>query len=469
MSGLVIPYLSGAEIRTLFVQFFAERGHVFVPSASLIPAGDQSLLFTNSGMVQFKQILGGQVTPTCQRVVNYQRCLRVAGKHNDFEEVGRTTRHQTLFEMLGNWSFGDYFKSEAITWAWELLTQVYRIPPEHLAVTVYTDDEVAYDLWHRQIGLAAERITRWGDLAGGDEGNFWRMAETGPCGRCSEIYFDRGPEFSEGPDCRPDHNENCVRYLEIWNLVFMEFEQLADGSLVALPYKSVDTGLGLERLASVIQGVATNYETDLFIPLLAKLAEILGPRQPDNCFAHQVIADHTRAVTFLLADGLTPGNNGPAYVLRHLLRRAVWQAQSLGYEQPFLANLAEIVIDTMGQAYPELEINHAKILAVITREEEQFARTLAAGRVQVGRTLAKLGNFSRRPGREATDLPFDAPTMAGDEAFKLYDTYGFPLDLTVDLAAEYGVRVDSTGFEVAMAAQVARSRQYKISEALKDR
>jgi alanyl-tRNA synthetase len=469
MAESTIPYLSGAEIRTLFVQFFAERGHVLVPSASLIPAGDQSLLFTNSGMVQFKQIFSGQVTPTCQRVVNYQRCLRVAGKHNDFEEVGRTTRHQTLFEMLGNWSFGDYFKADAIAWAWELLTEVYQIPAERLAVTVYTDDEVAYDLWQTQIGLPPERITRWGDLAVGDEGNFWRMAETGPCGRCSEIYFDRGAEFSDGPDCRPDHAENCEHYLEIWNLVFMEFERLADGSLRDLPYQSVDTGMGLERLASVIQGVSTNYETDLFAPLLIELGEILGPMHATNRFAYQVIADHARAVTFLIADGLTPGNNGPQYVLRHLLRRAIWQAQSLGYEQPFLGDLATIVIDTMGQAYPELSLARSEILEVISREEAQFARTLAAGRVQVERVLAKLGHFSRQAGLEAEDLALDAPVMPGAEAFKLYDTYGFPLDLTIDLAAQYGVRVDRDGFESAMAAQTARSRQYKISETLKDR
>ena len=272
-----IVALPAAEIRRRFVEFFAERGHAVVPSASLVPAGDATLLFTNSGMVQFKDVLIGAETRSYTRAVDYQRCLRVAGKHNDFEEVGRTPRHHTFFEMLGNWSFGDYFKREAIHWAWDFLTRDLGIPGDRLAATTYKDDEVAWDIWRDEIGLPPERMARWGDVDNGDDNNFWRMADTGPCGPCSEIHFDRGAQFSEGPHCIPDHSEHCPRWLEIWNLVFMEFDQLPDGR-VPLPFTSVDTGMGLERLASVLQQVPTNYDTDLFTPIHARMRELLGPR-----------------------------------------------------------------------------------------------------------------------------------------------------------------------------------------------
>ncbi len=270
-----IPFLPAAEIRQRFLEYFAERDHAVVPSASLVPAGDQTLLFTNSGMVQFKDVFRGVETRSYTRAVDVQRCLRVAGKHNDFEEVGRTPRHHTFFEMLGNWSFGDYFKREAIHWAWDLLTNVYGIPAERLAATTYTHDQVAWDVWRDEIGLPPERMATWGDVDAGDDKNFWRMADTGPCGPCSEIHYDRGAHLSEGPHCVPDHSEHCPRWLEVWNLVFMEFDQRPEGR-VPLPFPSVDTGMGLERLASVIQGVPTNYDTDLFTPIHARMRELLG-------------------------------------------------------------------------------------------------------------------------------------------------------------------------------------------------
>jgi len=309
-----IVALPAAEIRRRFVEFFAERGHTVVPSASLVPAGDATLLFTNSGMVQFKEVFTGAETRSYNRAVDYQRCLRVAGKHNDFEEVGRTPRHHTLFEMLGNWSFGNYFKREAIHWAWDFLTRDLGIPGERLAATTYKDDEVARNIWRDEIGLPPERMARWGDVDNGDDHNFWRMADTGPCGPCSEIHFDRGAHLSEGPECVPDHSEVCPRWLEIWNLVFMEFDQRADGRS-PLPFPSVDTGMGLERLASVLQQVPTNYDTDLFTPIHARMRELLG-HDPDafesERFSYQVIADHSRAVTFLIGDDVLPSTRAAA-------------------------------------------------------------------------------------------------------------------------------------------------------------
>jgi alanyl-tRNA synthetase len=396
------------------------------------------------------------------RAADFQRCLRVAGKHNDFEEVGRTPRHHTLFEMLGNWSFGDYFKREAIHWAWELLTEVYKIPPERLAATVYSDDDEAYAIWHDEIGLPEERIARWGNVDAGDEANFWRMAETGPCGRCSEIHFDRGAELSEGPHCLPDHDEHCPRWLEVWNLVFMEFEQRADGSRVPLPMKSVDTGMGLERLSSVVQQVATNYDTDLFTPIHTAMRDLLG-HDPEafeaERFSYQVIADHSRAVTFLVADGVTPSNEGRGYVLRRILRRAVRHGRLLGRTEPFLDVTAGVVIDVMKDAYPLLAEKRDKILKVIRAEEAQFARTLEAGTGQLETALAELSKAERQVGRRPESLPAGAPVLPGEVAFRLHDTYGFPVDLTVDMAAEYGVRVDREGFEAAMAIQREQSRR----------
>jgi alanyl-tRNA synthetase len=461
-----IVAMPASEIRRRFVEFFEERGHTAVPSASLVPAGDQTLLFTNSGMVQFKEVFTGSETRSYTRAVDYQRCLRVAGKHNDFEEVGRTPRHHTLFEMLGNWSFGDYFKREAIHYAWDFLTGDLGIPAERLAATTYTDDEVAWNIWRDEIGLPAERMARWGDVDHGDDKNFWRMADTGPCGPCSEIHFDRGPQFSEGPHCIPDHDEHCPRWLEIWNLVFMEFDQRADGR-VPLPFTSVDTGLGLERLASVLQQVPTNYDTDLFTPIHARMRELLG-HDPDDFeserFSYQVIADHSRAVTFLIGDDVLPSNEGRGYVLRRILRRAVRHGRLLGRREPFMAEAAAVVIAVMGEAYPHLVDRRDEILAAIAREETQFARTLDAGTGHLEAALHSLTDAERIVGRRPEELPGNAPELAGDIAFKLHDTYGFPIDLTVELSAEYGVGVDLEGFQRALAEQRERSRAGKKAQ-----
>ena len=465
--GAPVPSMPAADIRQRFLDFFAERGHTVVPSASLVPAGDQTLLFTNSGMVQFKDVLTGVETRSYKRAVDVQRCLRVAGKHNDFEEVGRTPRHHTFFEMLGNWSFGDYFKREAIHWAWQLLTEEFGIPPERLAATTYTYDDEARAVWRDEIGLPPERMARWGDVDLGDDKNFWRMADVGPCGPCSEIHFDRGAHLSEGPHCIPDHSEQCPRWLEIWNLVFMEFDQQPAGPRVPLPFKSVDTGLGLERLASALQDVATNYDTDLFTPIHEHMRNLLGhdPEQFEaERFSYQVIADHARAVTFLVADEVTPSNEGRGYVLRRILRRAVRHGRLLGRTEPFLADLAMVVVDTMSAAYPYLDDRRANIGSVILREERQFQRTLEAGTIQFEEALIPLTGAERRVGRSVDDLPADAPVLPGDVAFRLHDTYGFPVDLTVELAAEYGVRVDRSGFEEALAEQRERSRGGKKAD-----
>ena len=465
-----ITSLPSAEIRRRFIEFFAERGHTVVPSASLVPAGDQTLLFTNSGMVQFKDVLAGAEKRNYTRAVDYQRVLRVAGKHNDFEEVGRTPRHHTLFEMLGNWSFGDYFKREAIHYAWDFLTRDLGIPGERLAATTYTTDDLAFEIWRDEIGLPEERLVRWGDFPKGDEKNWWRMADVGPCGPCSEIHFDRGEHLSEGPHCVPDHSEQCPRWLEIWNLVFMEFDLQPDGSLVPLPAPGVDTGMGLERLASVLQQVPTNYDTDLFTPIHARMQELLG-HDPgafeQERFSYQVIADHSRAVTFLIADDVLPGNEGRSYVLRRILRRAVRHGRLLGRREPFMAETATVVIDTMAEAYPHLAEKRDVVLATILREEAQFARTLDAGSKLLDEAIREAfgGTTPERViGRRPEDLPSDAPVLDGDVAFRLHDTYGFPVDLTVELAAEYGFTVDLAGFQDALAEQRERSRSGKKAD-----
>jgi alanyl-tRNA synthetase len=462
-----ITYLPAVEIRQRFIDFFAERRHEVVPSASLVPAGDQTLLFTNSGMVQFKDVLTGAEKRSYTRAVDYQRCLRVAGKHNDFEEVGRTPRHHTLFEMLGNWSFGDYFKREAIHWAWDFLTRDLGIPGERLAATTYTTDDLAFEVWRDEIGLPPDRLVRWGDFPNGDEKNWWRMADIGPCGPCSEIHFDRGAHLSEGPECVPDHSEHCPRWLEVWNLVFMEFELHPDRSLTPLPAPGVDTGMGLERLASVLQQVPSNYDTDLFTPIHHRMRELLG-HDPENFeaerFSYQVIADHSRAVTFLIGDDVLPSNEGRGYVLRRILRRAVRHGRLLGRREPFMAETAAIVIETMASAYPHLAERRAEILAVIAREEAQFARTLDAGTVQLEEALVRLTAEPRVIGRREEDLPAGAPVLQGEIAFRLHDTYGFPVDLTVELAAEHGVAVDRAGFAAALAEQRERSRSGKKAE-----
>lgn len=438
--------LPASEIRERFQRFFEERGHTRVPSAPLPARDDPTLLFINSGMAPFKRVLTGEEKRDYRRAVNSQVCLRVAGKHNDFEEVGRTPRHQTLFEMLGSWSFGDYFKADAIRWHWQFLTQELGIPPDRLAATVYTDDDEAAELWRTEIGLPPERIVRWGDVAAGDEKNFWSMGEVGPCGPCSELHFDRGIELSEGPHCVPDHDEHCPRWLEVGNLVFMQFDRSADGTLTPLPMKSVDTGTGLERLASVVQGVASNYQTDLFVPIVERLATILGhapERVEEERFSYQVVADHSRAMTFLISDGVLPSNEGAGYVLRRIMRRAVRHGRLLKIRDPFLGETCSAVIDVMGDAYPQLRAERDAILAEVSAEEAKFARTLDAG----GERLASL-----------VGAAVDGGTISGADAFQLHDTFGFPIDLTVEIAAERGVSVDRAGFEAAMTEQRDRSR-----------
>jgi len=438
--------MSTAEIRERFQRFFEERGHTRVPSAPLLASDDPTLLFVNSGMAPFKRVLTGEEKRDYVRAVDSQVCLRVAGKHNDFEEVGRTPRHQTLFEMLGSWSFGDYFKREAIHFHWQLLTDELGIPPERLAATVYTDDDDAYRVWANEIGLPPERIVRWGDISAGDEKNFWRMGDTGPCGPCSELHYDRGEHLSEGPGCIPDHSETCPRWLEVGNLVFMQYDRGADGSLTALPMQSVDTGTGLERLASVIQGVESNYRTDLFVPIIDRLAQFIG-HDPETVeserFSYQVVADHSRAMTFLLGEGVRPSNEGPGYVLRRIIRRAVRHGRLLGIRGPFLRETASVVIDLMGDAYGYLRANAEPILDAIQLEEEKFARTLDAGSTRLDELVVAGG------------------TISGADAFRLHDTFGFPIDLTVEMAAERGVSVDRAAFEAAMADQRERSRGEK--------
>ncbi|HVM25182.1 MAG TPA: alanine--tRNA ligase [Candidatus Limnocylindrales bacterium] len=438
--------MSAAEIRERYQRFFEERGHTRVPSAPIVAHDDPTLLFVNSGMVQFKRVLTGEEKRDYTRAVDAQLCLRVQGKHNDFEEVGRTPRHQTLFEMLGNWSFGDYFKREAIHWAWEFLTEELGLEADRIAATVYTDDDEAHRVWSEEIGLPPDRLVRWGNIAQGDEKNFWRMGDTGPCGPCSELHYDRGAHLSEGPHCIPDHSETCPRWLEVWNLVFMEFDRSADGSLTPLPFKSVDTGMGLERVTSVVQGVDSNYRTDLFVPIIERLAEFIG-HDPETVeserFSYQVVADHSRAMTFLLAEGVKPSNEGPGYVLRRIMRRAVRHGRLLGITRPFLRETCSVVIDLMGDAYPHVAEGREAILAAIGAEEEKFARTLEAGSARLGELVAAGG------------------TISGADAFRLHDTFGFPIDLTIEMAAERGVTVDRAGFDVAMAEQRERSRGEK--------
>ena len=415
-----IVALPAAEIRRRFVEFFAERGHTVVPSASLVPAGDATLLFTNSGMVQFKDVLIGAETRSYTRAVDYQRCLRVAGKHNDFEEVGRTPRHHTFFEMLGNWSFGDYFKREAIHFAWDFLTRDLGIPAERLAATTYKDDEVAWEIWRDEIGLPPERMARWGDVDNGDDSNFWRMAETGPCGPCSEIHFDRGAQFSEGPHCIPDHSETLPALARDLEPRVHGVRPAARTGACRCRSPASTPGMGLERLASVLQQVPTNYDTDLFTPIHARMRELLG-HDPDafesERFSYQVIADHSRAVTFLIADDVLPSNEGRGYVLRKLFRRAVRHGRLLGRREPFMAETAAVVIDVMGEAYPHLVARRDEILGVIApRGGAVRADARCRDEAPRGGDRQAVAAPTRRPGRRAvvrTTLPADAPRLPG--------------------------------------------------------
>jgi len=429
-----------AEIRSRFLDFFARRGHQVVPSASLVPANDPTLFFVNAGMVQFKDVFTGAEQRPCQRAVSVQKCLRVSGKHNDLENVGRTPRHHTFFEMLGNFSFGDYFKRDAIRWGWEFLTVELGIPADRLWVTVHHSDDEAYEIWRDQVNLPEERIQRLGD-----KDNFWSMGDTGPCGPCSEIHYDHGPAIDPaggGPASESD------RYVEIWNLVFMQFERHADGSTTPLPEPSIDTGAGLERIAAVLQGVYWNYDTDGFMPLVARAAELAGVVPGSSAevdLALRVIADHARSATFLVADGVMPSNEERGYVLRRILRRAIRYGVKLGLDEPFMHEVAAVVIRHMAPTYPELSQRSSFIREVIKTEEERFAETLQVGLGMLEEQLVRLAAS-------------EAKVLDGALAFKLYDTYGFPLDLTRLIALERGVSVDDAGYDAAMEQQRALGR-----------
>ncbi|MGH8182087.1 MAG: alanine--tRNA ligase [Rhodanobacteraceae bacterium] len=429
-----------AEIRARFLDFFRARGHTIVPSAPLVPANDPTLLFTNSGMVQFKNVFLGSEKLPYVRAVDVQRCLRAGGKHNDLDSVGYTARHHTFFEMLGNWSFGDYFKQEAIEWAWELLTRVLKLPSEKLWVTVYHTDEEAYDIWHRVVGVSAERIVRIGDNKGAPHAsdNFWQMADTGPCGPCSEIFYDHGADVPGGPPGSAD--EDGDRYIEIWNLVFMQFDRAADGSLSKLPAPCVDTGMGLERLAAVLQGVHSNYEIDLFQRLIAAAQKLTGCSDHENK-SLRVIADHVRACAFLIVDGVLPSNEGRGYVLRRIIRRALRHGWMLGVRGEFFWKMVAPLVAEMGGAYPELARKQAFVEEALRAEEQRFGETLEHGMKVFDEVAANSGK-----------------AIPGEDAFRLYDTYGFPVDLTADIARERGMSVDMGGFERAMEAQRTRAR-----------
>ncbi|NCA70262.1 MAG: alanine--tRNA ligase [Sphingobacteriia bacterium] len=425
---------TSAELRASFLDYFAQRDHERVSSSPLVPADDPTLLFTNAGMVQFKEVFLGRERRAYTRAVSAQRCVRAGGKHNDLENVGYTARHHTFFEMLGNFSFGDYFKREAIHYAWDYLVRVLGLPPERLWVTVFTEDDEAAEIWLNEIRVDPARFSRCGV-----KDNFWSMGETGPCGPCSEIFYDHGPEIPGGPPGSADADGD--RYVEIWNLVFMQYNRDAEGVLTPLPRPSVDTGMGLERLAAVMQGVHSNYEIDLFARLIAAAAEVTGCADRASK-SLRVIADHIRSSAFLITDGVTPGNEGRGYVLRRIMRRAIRHGYQLGCTTPFFHRLVPVLIAEMGEAYPELVAARAHVERVILLEEERFAETLEHGMRILDEAIADLAD-SRIP---------------GETVFKLYDTYGFPTDLTADIARERGLTLDLDGFEQAMARQRARAR-----------
>ena len=447
-----------SEIRQKFLQFFQSKGHTIVPSSSLVPGNDPTLLFTNSGMVQFKDVFTGKDTRNYTRATSSQRSVRAGGKHNDLENVGYTARHHTFFEMLGNFSFGDYFKRDAIAFAWEMLTKVYGLPPEKLWVTVYQEDDEAYGIWEKEIGVPRERIVRIGDNKGARyaSDNFWQMADTGPCGPCTEIFFDHGPEIWGGPPGSPE--EDGDRYIEIWNLVFMQFERDASGKLTPLPKPCVDTGMGLERIAAVLQHVHSNYEIDLFAALIAGAARETGCKDlTENSL--KVIADHIRACSFLIVDGVIPSNEGRGYVLRRIVRRALRHGYKLGQTKPFFHRLVPDLVKQMGDAYPELANNAARVEQVLRQEEERFGETLEHGMKILDSALAAL----------PAAVKGQAATLDGNTLFTLYDTYGFPVDLTADICRERGVEVDQAGFDVAMDRQRDQARaagKFKMAEGL---
>ena len=442
---------SVADIRKTFLDFFAAKGHTVVESSPLVPGNDPTLMFTNSGMVQFKDVFLGTDKRSYVRAASVQACLRAGGKHNDLENVGYTARHHTFFEMLGNWSFGDYFKRESLKWAWELLTTVYKLPPERLLATVYQEDDEAYDIWTKEIGLPPERVIRIGDNKGGryKSDNFWMMADTGPCGPCSEIFYDHGPEIPGGPPGSPD--EDGDRFIEIWNNVFMQFNMDETGAVTPLPAPCVDTGMGLERLAAILQHVHSNYEIDLFDQLIKAAGRETGVTDLNNK-SLRVIADHIRATAFLVSDGVIPSNEGRGYVQRRIVRRAIRHGYKLGKKTPFFHKLVADLARLMGDAYPTLREQEQRITDVLKTEEERFFETLANG-------------------MEILDAALDcgAKVLPGDVAFKLHDTYGFPLDLTNDVCRERDVEVDEAGFKTAMEKQKAQARaagKFKMDKAL---
>ena len=452
--------VTGAKVRQQFLDFFAERGHTIVPSASLVPADDPTLLFTNAGMNQFKDVFLDVGSRSYTRAVDTQKCMRVSGKHNDLEDVGRDGTHHTFFEMLGNWSFGDYYKKEIIAWAWELLTEVWGLPKERLWATVFKDesdeletDEEAAGFWRSETDITPEHV-----LYDGRKENFWEMADTGPCGPCSEVHYDRGPETCDrqgepGHVCRV--NGDCTRFTELWNLVFIQYNKDADGVLHPLPAKHVDTGLGFERLLAILQGVDSNYKTDLFMPIIRRVQEMVGHSDAEveeHIVAYRVIADHGRAITFLIGDGVLPGSEGRKYVLRMILRRAARFGRKLGFTDPFLVEVAKIVIEIMGSQFPELTNRRPFILATIAQEEERFLRTLDLG-------LARLDELVSELKRKSTKV------IPGDKAFQLYDTYGLPLEITRDVAKEEGLSVDEAGYQTALEEQRQRAREAEAFDA----
>jgi alanyl-tRNA synthetase len=436
--------IRSAELRQLFLDYFHDHGHEVVAGSPLVPINDHTLLFTNAGMVQFKDVFTGRDHRPYRRAATAQRCVRAGGKHNDLENVGYTARHHTFFEMLGNFSFGDYFKTNAIHFAWEFLTGILKMPADKLWVTVYATDDEAYQIWAEEIKVPRERIARIGDKPGGkryESDNFWAMGDTGPCGPCSEIFYDHGPDIPGGPPGSPD--EDGDRYIEIWNLVFMQFDRSADGTLTPLPKPSVDTGMGLERLAAVMQGVHSNYEIDLFRNLIQAAAQATGATDL-TASSLKVIADHIRATAFLITDGVLPSNEGRGYVLRRIMRRAIRHGYKLGAEGAFFHTLVAPLAAEMGEAYPELPAAADQVTRVIQQEEERFAETLSHGMKLLEEGIA---------GLSGTMIP-------GETVFKLYDTYGFPVDLTADIARERGLQLDMAGFEREMAAQRERARAH---------
>ena len=442
-------HLSAAAVRRAFLEFFLERGHTVVPSSPLVPGNDPTLLFTNAGMVQFKDVFLGKDRRDYVRAASSQRCVRAGGKHNDLENVGYTARHHTFFEMLGNFSFGDYFKRDAIRFAWDFLTDTLKLDPARLWFTVYTDDDEAAQIWLQEIGVPPERLTRLGEKS-----NFWAMGDTGPCGPCSEIFYDHGPHIPGGPPGSPD--EDGDRYVEIWNLVFMQFDRSADGVMRPLPKPSVDTGMGLERISAVMQGVHSNYDIDLFKSLIRAAASLANTHDLGSS-SLRVIADHIRACTFLIVDGVLPSNEGRGYVLRRIIRRAVRHGYKLGIEEPFFYKLVDVLEKEMGAAFPELTRGRTHAARVLKQEEERFADTLANGMQLLDGVLKSMTELS--DGTSAATLGFPSRTVIdGATVFKLYDTFGFPADLTADIARERGLSIDQAGFDSAMEEQRRRSQ-----------